>query len=110
MSAKHTPGPWIANRRDPQEWQIDAPNGDPNLLHARWHGMAVVYGCDDLGRAGEQVAEANARLIAAAPDLLAALERMTELAEGPTGGVSQQQKRDVIANARAVLAKAKGDA
>ena len=40
--------------------------------------MATVYGCDDQPEEGALVAEANARLIAAAPDLLAACQAMAE--------------------------------
>ena len=36
--------------------------------------MVIVHGCDDEPDQGSVVAEANARLIAAAPDLLESLE------------------------------------
>jgi hypothetical protein len=55
------------------------------------------------------VTEANARLIAAAPMLLDALKRLTELAIGPAGGVTQADKREAIANARAAIAAATGE-
>lgn len=51
---------------------------------------------------------ANARLIAAAPELLAALVAMNTLAKGPSAGVTQAQKREVIAAADAAIAKAMG--
>lgn len=72
--SKYTPGPWIARRVDSQEWHIDAPNGDPTLGHVKWSGLAV-YGCDDFRQGGDIVAEANARLIAAAPRMYAVVER-----------------------------------
>lgn len=76
MTAKHTPGPWEPKRIESQRWEIDAPNGDPTIGHKLWQGLAAVYGCDDMSAAGAQVAEANARLIASAPAMLAALRAM----------------------------------
>ena len=74
MTDKHTPGPWEPKRIESQRWEIDAPNGDPTIGHKLWQGLAAVYGCDDMSAAGAQVAEANARLIAAAPAMLAVLK------------------------------------
>ena len=65
MSAMHTPGPWVVG-----PWFDN--DGQPEIIieHMTPHGTlvpAVALG----GLIGQ---EANARLIAAAPDLLAALE------------------------------------
>ena len=76
METKHTPGPWEPKRIESQRWEIDAPNGDPLLGHRAWQGLAAVYGNDDNKVAGSQVAKANARLIASAPAMLAALRAM----------------------------------
>jgi hypothetical protein len=68
--SKHTPGPWTV------DWSDDGPliyTGD--LLIASVSGSSEhieVRGLD------EQTTEANALLIAAAPDLVAALERVLE--------------------------------
>lgn len=64
--AKHTPGPWIANC-----FMVVAPNGKSK------NSMSYMYGGQEVchtggGKASNEEAEANARLIAAAPDLLAA--------------------------------------
>jgi hypothetical protein len=107
MSA-HTPGPWIFKKSGSQEWQIDAPNGDPTIGYYDWECMAICYGSDDFPEHGKTVGEANARLIASAPDLLAALVAMNTLAKGPSAGVTQAQKREVIAAADAAIAKATG--
>ena len=72
MNTKHTPGPWEARCIESQEWAIDAPNGDPTIGYSSWTALASVYGSNDFRREGEAVAEANARLIAAAPELLEA--------------------------------------
>ena len=81
MTDKHTHGPWEPKRIESQRWEIDAPNGDPTIGHKLWQGLAAVYGCDDMSAAGAQVAEANARLIAAAPAMLTMLRELRECAE-----------------------------
>ena len=87
---KFTKGPWVAD--------VDC------------HGTVFV-GCDehpiaDVTFIGNEGSLANGRLIAAAPELYEALQEMTELAEGPTGGVSILQKKTILFKARAALAKA----
>ena len=63
MNTKHTPGPWRVQRQNPSpttgEWMISGAN--PGYL-------AEVRDC------GSGDVQANARLIAAAPDLLDALK------------------------------------
>lgn len=62
--SKHTPGPWTFRRARSGEhrWWIEGPGGDEKP----W------YIAETAGRGQEN--EANARLIAAAPELLAALQ------------------------------------
>ena len=74
MAAKHTPGPWsIYDRREVcDEIWIGVVNPDGfEVTHA-----AVRYGCEEAEELGD--IEANARLIASAPDLLAALKEAVE--------------------------------
>lgn len=69
MSA-HTTGPWRATRiamRDADAWEIRAPHGSLVCKTSFW----------DTGKA-----DANALLIAAAPDLLAALQFCENYAQG----------------------------
>ena len=74
---KHTPGPWeVVCNEDAQEWSIDAPNGESRMHYQAWEELAVVYGSDDWPGEGAAIARANAHLIAAAPDMLAALENL----------------------------------
>lgn len=86
----HTEGPWIACRPGESDWsknywEIEDPYGH----------TATVYGND-----GE--AEANAHLVAAAPELLAACKYLLENAEA--AGWSDFMLADV----RAAIAKAEG--
>jgi hypothetical protein len=68
MSAKHTPGPWIWG--DDFMGLYGAGPDNEVLSHASYEGMWVSYG---------PCREANARLIAAAPELLEALIRMCQV-------------------------------
>jgi len=96
MSA-HTPGPWVAKkatvRGEVNEWYV-----------TEGEGVAVIASCvTDI--AGEP-SEANARLIAAAPELLEALEGLCGLAELRPGHL--QDYKAAVAAARNAITKAKG--
>lgn len=69
--SKHTPGPWI--------YYADLPSQDPD-----WHIVTTENRLRVLANVhiepGNKVDEANARLIAAAPQLLAVLEELSESA------------------------------
>lgn len=68
MTTKHTPGPWRTNAYDHREIEaLAGPEGERYVIGP----IAVVYDIDSI-RSGQAVGEANARLIVAAPDLLAA--------------------------------------
>jgi hypothetical protein len=95
VKISHTPGPWSFDERF--NW-ISAPNGDTiaiDVLLTHPKGYIVT---DDPQR------QANARLIAAAPDLLRALEGMLEWARR----VKQLNPGLEIANAMNAVNKAKG--
>jgi hypothetical protein len=114
----HTPGPWRVKQTGFTYFR------DLTILGADWHGeetpiaAALVrnalhpYGRADKARAE---IEANAMLIAAAPDLLAALEKAAELAEGAVELLRQLDMESgrvaaecVLRDARAAIAKATG--
>ena len=98
----HTPGPWrviFKNITDtPEVWAEPRP-------HQQY--MIALLGRNDTLRP----AEANARLIAAAPDLLAALEAahaaLTLAALGSSN--AQQEARTAKARVEAAIAKARGE-
>ena len=87
-SASHTPGPWRHDRRD--------------ILAADGRCIAQTFSgpCDSL-----EEADANGHLIAAAPELLAALRDL--LADGMAEGMD---RRPAVLRARAALEAAGGAA
>jgi len=96
MKTKHTPGPWEISR-----WK-DArlANGFETVISdSRGHGLVTF--CQ---KGKNKKVEANARLIAAAPDLLAALENA--LAES-VGQPSRRISREGLDDIRAAIAQAR---
>lgn len=93
---EHTPGPWLIENPDSAvgEFKIISPDGDDDP----WN-VALTFGFAEDGKA-----MANARLIAAAPDLLTAL---ADLIRASDGHGNSWRERD---NARAVLNKMAGGA
>lgn len=92
--AKHTPGPWRVGK--------GGPNMCPTVGTEKGLMVAMVaYG-------DSHPTQANARLIAAAPDLLEALEELADLFDAMVSG---EYRPDSFTTqpARAAIAKAKGD-
>ncbi|HDA7126277.1 TPA: hypothetical protein O5T86_001281 [Staphylococcus aureus] len=79
-AGKHSPGPWVVNG---EVREVGADGGEKHRLYcadivlgAEWRGyVASVQSCDHIDGITREEAEANARLIAAAPDLLKAAEK-----------------------------------
>lgn len=101
---KHAPGPWAYRKaKDHGGYEIDALFG--------WFGFARVERFEDFDhddadqtRENDEESLANARLIAAAPELLEALEGLTRLARlHQVDGYST-----AMLAARDAIAKAKG--
>ena len=93
--AAHTAGPWEAHVG--LDYVAVVPT-DPKVT-AVW--VARVF--------GGEAAEANARLIAAAPDLLAALNRLVEVCEmQPRISKAFPEPNSPLGMARAAIAKATG--
>jgi hypothetical protein len=99
---KWTPGPWDA--RTGTSW---SPDGGSQTIE--WFVMRpredVAICADVVDPNSEKPSEANARLIAAAPDLYAALDKLSNTS-AMFEPVEYQQARQ---NARAALAKARGE-
>jgi len=66
MTDQHTPGPWWVERRV----------GDASQVNARHRGEGSSYCVASINHWEGDADRANARLIAAAPDLLEALKRL----------------------------------
>ena len=96
-SGVHTPGPWTYRRaKYPVDGSYDY------AIAAKVGGQEFCIIAEAFGRVADAVwpdAEANARLIAAAPDLLAALKDVVAVAD---------RKTDEFDRARAAIAKAEG--
>ena len=112
MSAKHTPGPWIV--RDNGEGWVCPIIDSPSVGGGYYASIATATQRDPHPREGGGIstttARANARLIAAAPDLLAALEKAVEHYGKPGGPWSVPSEPGTwIADACAAIAKAKGE-
>lgn len=101
MTTRHTPGPWVygfteGNMPFADVWTLDKhPTGPGHETEHRLH-LATVYtdGADD----------GNARLIAAAPELLDGAERSLALLEAGMPSATA-----LIKDLRAAIAKATGD-
>jgi hypothetical protein len=89
MKAEITPGPWAVNRI----------NGKL-IIGGRAFGIANVLSVAEVTKLKPH-SEANARLIAAAPELLAACESLLPFL---------QHRPNALATVRAAIAKAKGTA
>lgn len=96
--SKHTPGPWVLRTRE--RWGPTVRVGDLYV----W--LAGIVPSSE--RPGEH--EANARLIAAAPDLLASLKEMLDKGEGCAAcGFGAPGCGCRYERARAAIAKAEGE-
>lgn len=97
----HTPGPWEFEEQPGDEWWFG--DGGQIVIRAAggktWDSFAVMS-AEDNGRA-------NARLIAAAPELLKALIACAEQLEMITGKVHDE--RCAWIDARVAIAKATGE-
>jgi hypothetical protein len=123
METKHTPGPWTVLKAEPLEqnaWHVGTGE-DPSFADVICR--VIDRGSPWSGVEGQANSEANAQLIAAAPELLEALQRIVERAvlvpcknggmdaekgEGMDGGKWRVESSvdGWIVSARAAIAKA----
>ena len=81
MTTKHTPGPWILTPDTDYRLNVEQ-------LNTGWQ-VAQVFACDPEG-------EANAKLIAVAPDLLDALRNLCAVAPRPNSARLSFKPEDPI--------------
>jgi hypothetical protein len=91
----HTPGPWE-----------DCGSGDVQGIEDNGFGKGPVDVCSVYLRTVEGRTEANTRLIAAAPDLLEALQKL--LSHGTFEDYPNTSEWYAVRDARAAIAKATG--
>jgi hypothetical protein len=103
MTLKHTPGPWLMAA--PKDYDSD---GIGVMAKNKYGVHYYVARAGYMGSADPDYAEANARLISAAPDLLAALQNILDYERDsiPDAGT---YGREVYDAARAVISKATGE-
>ena len=94
MTSKHTPGPWILKfgKGILHDYIIRGPNGWPVACFEHYK------------QATKKETKANARLIAAAPELLEALERLMVECD-----LVSDNALEAYTKARAAIAKATGE-
>lgn len=106
----HTPGPWKVDE-DGFVWGYlpGSHMKEPRFLIAQVRG----WGYMQYMQGGEQIHAANARLIAAAPELLEVCEALLALNNTLVVELSESDwlkyKREAERKAKAALAKARGD-
>jgi hypothetical protein len=103
MSTQHTPGPWGYGEDSDNEWYFEAMSNQ---------GVQLGWVCPN----EESTQEANARLIAAAPDLLDALQEIVKCEKRRAADLRNREAHALvlfsekrIAAAEAAIAKATGE-
>lgn len=118
-SAQHTPGPWAAYCNDLSEGEL-RPVGDSGVRYwdvnpdqsERYRGaICNVHAAEHIGGISLAERDANAHLIAAAPELFNELADLVDwLDENRRAIEGEFHMDDLLADARAALAKARGEA
>lgn len=97
--SKHTPGPWHWTN----EYQARDLSDTWSLIGGNGYG---ILSCDGLGNSPPEFHKANARLIAAAPDLLAFAQEFIADYQSEDG---MDSIKHYAAKAQAAIAKATGE-
>jgi hypothetical protein len=98
--AQPTPGPWRVPVAD-----VDGHDGDCVVVS---ESRRMICECYEDGEVQTDEDRANARLVAAAPELLAALVSLKRVAENALGSEMHSGDRAVLMNADAAIRKALG--
>ena len=106
VKTKHTPGPWEVWKGHFDVYAGVVENTRSGLTGAKGKPMPRIAACEDDAELSESEMKANAQLISAAPDLLAAAERMVSDQNRP---VFSMDFKGAIDELIAAIAKAKGE-
>jgi hypothetical protein len=81
---EHTPGPWVRSPKayDTEDWSPTRADAEWIVLGSEREDLPVAIICGDYIVDDSARLEANARLITAAPDMLAALKEARGLLDG----------------------------
>jgi len=93
----HTKGPWELSEGNTSVWAVSPMNARVRIADVKQH--SPMNGINN---------EANARLIATAPDLLEALEGLLSLHD-PDGKFQPSHYKPFLSAAKTAIAKAKGE-
>lgn len=106
MSQIHTPGPWTTDEQEHHE-----PHQDIKIKANKHHTVCTLWIDDAPVRDFNSAQKANARLIAAAPDLLEALQwAMSEIEALNINRDLDPSHNEAVNAANAAIAKAIGGA
>lgn len=111
MTTQYTPGPWVITYKTQSDYPHMYITHDSETRSQIIADLHCPVNIDAGGNTYSNMnKQANARLIAAAPDLLAALQSTLNVLAGIATGDLKTIERDspAIAKARAAIAKAKG--
>ena len=100
-NAKHTPGPWEAVIQPGCHAVIASLSGGPKAV--------AIIGNNTPDDGNEPMRFANARLIAGAPDLLAALQRIVAVLDKQVASPHLAERASPLAQAKAAIAKSTGE-
>lgn len=110
MEAKHTAGPWKVQRTitgESEAVEMTGHNSDGDTKFAVFV-EAPAYVLAGVSGTGKAECLANARLIAAAPEMLEALEAILPLLDSDCASVQDWQEEAKLVRAAIIKAKAKG--
>ena len=98
---RHTPGPWEAVIQPGCHAVIASLSGGPKAV--------AIIGNNTPDDGNEPMRFANARLIAGAPDLLAALQRIVAVLDKQVASPHLAERASPLAQAKAAISKATGE-
>lgn len=104
--SKHTKGPWVVDGSNGAQAFIRPANNADEFVGADHANRQIFAPLAMVALTGSDFSDANALLVAAAPEMLEALKQLTEMAARYVSGTEGHYYK--ITQARAAIAKAEG--